>query len=65
MLNRISWLFLCFFVVLGLRCGRSEGLPVGTPAPEIQAATWFNAPNAPSLASLRGEVVLLEFWATW
>lgn len=37
---------------------------IGQPAPEIQVKHWIN--SAPlSLASLRGRVVLLEFWATW
>ncbi len=37
---------------------------IGEAAPEILVKHWFN--SAPlSLASLRGSVVLLEFWATW
>ena len=37
---------------------------VGQPAPEIEVARWINA-EPKSLADLRGQVVLLEFWATW
>ncbi|MCB9913852.1 MAG: hypothetical protein H6828_01735 [Planctomycetes bacterium] len=38
----------------------------GTPAPEIRASAWFNHLGAdPDLASLRGQTLLLEFWATW
>ena len=33
-------------------------------APEIEVAEWVGEP-AGSLASLRGRVVLLDFWATW
>jgi thiol-disulfide isomerase/thioredoxin len=33
-------------------------------APEIEVAEWVGPP-AGSLASLRGRVVLLDFWATW
>ncbi len=43
-----------------------EGSAVGDSAPEISAPSWFNhiGPD-PSLASLRGRTVLIEFWATW
>jgi hypothetical protein len=38
---------------------------VGAYAPEVEARDWFNAPSATSLQELRGNVVLLVFWATW
>jgi thiol-disulfide isomerase/thioredoxin len=38
---------------------------VGTLAPEISAKDWLNQSNNPTLAALRGQVVLVEFWATW
>ena len=37
---------------------------IGAEAPEISVKEWING-EAASLASLRGRVVLLEFWATW
>jgi thiol-disulfide isomerase/thioredoxin len=37
---------------------------IGQPAPEIAIKDWL-AGEAATLASLRGRVVLLEFWATW
>ena len=38
----------------------------GEVAPEIDGQVWFNhIGRAPTLASLRGHTVLLEFWATW
>jgi len=35
------------------------------PAPAIEATKWFNAPEEISLESLRGKVVMLDFWGTW
>lgn len=37
---------------------------VGKPALELQAEEWTGGP-AVRLASLRGKVVLVDFWATW
>ena len=36
----------------------------GKPAPELAAMQWLG-PKPPTLASLRGKVVLLYFWAHW
>jgi peroxiredoxin len=39
---------------------------VGKDAPPIQAASWLNwKGDAPTLESLKGRVVMLEFWGTW
>lgn len=37
-------------------------LPDLGPAPEFKNETWLNADEQVTLASLRGKVVLLEFW---
>ncbi len=37
---------------------------IGAAAPEISVKDWISG-EAATLASLRGSVVLLEFWATW
>jgi thiol-disulfide isomerase/thioredoxin len=37
---------------------------IGQTAPEITVAHWLNGDEV-TLADLRGQVVLLEFWATW
>lgn len=40
---------------------------VGAVPPDINAEAWLNwsGPEAPTLASLKGKVVVVEFWATW
>lgn len=37
---------------------------IGQPAPEIAMKEWLNTEPL-TLADLKGQVVLLEFWATW
>jgi len=40
---------------------RGQAVPVGQPAPDITGEPWIN--SAPlTLATLRGQVVLVEFW---
>jgi cytochrome c biogenesis protein CcdA/thiol-disulfide isomerase/thioredoxin len=50
---------------LGTRRGTGSGLPDGGAAPEIAGTQrWFNTPGGRplTLASLRGRVVLVDFW---
>ncbi|MCX6558705.1 MAG: TlpA disulfide reductase family protein [Candidatus Aminicenantes bacterium] len=37
---------------------------LGQPAPPLQAETWFNSQPL-NLASLKGQVVVIDFWAPW
>ena len=44
----------------------AQDLAVGAPAPAIEAASWLNWDgDAPTLQSLAGRVVMIEFWGTW
>ncbi|MES1180403.1 MAG: TlpA disulfide reductase family protein, partial [Verrucomicrobiota bacterium] len=38
---------------------------VGEVAPEISAKEWINLKKTPTLADLRGKVIIVDFWATW
>jgi thiol-disulfide isomerase/thioredoxin len=44
-----------------------SGPAVGQPAPPISLESWLNAgkDESPSLESLKGQTILLEFWGTW
>lgn len=46
--------------------GRQAAAPAAGAAPlELAAANWLNTDSPPTLASLRGQVLAVEFWATW
>lgn len=37
----------------------------GQKAPEIEVSQWLNRPERTTIAAHQGEVLLIEFWATW
>jgi thiol-disulfide isomerase/thioredoxin len=57
-----------FAVLLGANPGLEGQLRLGfldAPAPELSGVEVALGDGAPTLQSLRGQVVVLEFWATW
>jgi hypothetical protein len=46
----------------GMETAVPAPLPDLGPAPELQNEIWLNSDEPVTLASLRGNVVLLEFW---
>jgi len=63
MLQRANWAAVC--VVFGLATAPAWAVGVGDPAPEIRADRWYNTSGPVSLANCRGQVVVVEFWATY
>ena len=61
-MHRIANLLAAAGLVLAL-AGSASAIGVGAPAPDF-GGTWKNHESA-TLASLRGHVVLVEFWRTW
>ncbi len=49
------------------RAAKAEAPKLGATPPEVKAEAWLNweGKEPPSLASLKGKVVVVEFWATW
>jgi thiol-disulfide isomerase/thioredoxin len=51
-------------VVTSFACARDINALSGKNAPEIKAGKWLNTPPL-TLASQRGKIIVVEFWATW
>lgn len=52
----------------GLTAPVMAGVQVGDKSPAISAGSWYNLPKGiKSLtpAHLKGQIVMVEFWATW
>lgn len=50
-------------MIMGNLYAQDEGLDIGKAAPEISLATPEG--NMVSLSSLKGKLILVDFWATW
>ncbi|MCH2100621.1 MAG: hypothetical protein MK209_01665 [Planctomycetes bacterium] len=37
---------------------------IGADAPEVEVKKWFNTEPV-SISELKGQAIMLEFWATW
>ncbi len=64
MKRRASLLALLLLLATGPALAQDAGF-IGKEAPEITANDWINRPEKTSIADHRGEVLLLEFFATW
>ncbi len=63
------------FDVSGVPFGRDDPQPatrakqdppeIGSVPPEVFATSWLNTDEPQTLAKLRGQVVMVEFWGTW
>jgi len=63
LIKKITALLLILSALGMVSCKRASEQMVGSPAPDFTLKSIDG--RAVSLSSLRGRVVLLEFWATW
>ena len=61
--KKLCWIFTVILCVALLGCEAASQKPGGV-APEIEVKGWLNTEPL-TLASLKGKVVVVEFWATW
>ena len=63
MIKSLSFFTLSLFIGIQFSCSQNTGLEVGDQAPNLA----YPNPNGKiiSLESLRGKMVLIDFWASW
>ena len=64
---KLGWLALGLLGLLGRTPVMAQDGPslVGQDAPEISTKEWINSDGRSAIADFKGEVVLIEEWATW
>ena len=63
MMRRASLAALTLTLVAGSALAANSYL--GQKAPEFETNDWINRPERTTVAAHRGDVLLLEFFATW
>lgn len=65
-----SFIFISIFLILSCKKKESSekiGINIEQTAPEIELEAIFNKEDnkIPTLSSLKNEIIILDFWATW
>jgi hypothetical protein len=63
---RLGWLAAATLLLAGAvpALAQDKNL-VGEDAPELQTREWINSDGRTQISDFKGEVVLIEAWATW
>lgn len=66
MRSKLTSILLLLTLLLAVDTAHAQGLSIGDPAPKLGIEQFMQAPNGgKTLEELRGNAVVLEFWATW
>ena len=60
---KLKFCFIVLLIITGSLHAQDEILKIGQPAPEISLPDLNG--NTTTLSSLKGKLVLIDFWATW
>lgn len=63
--HRIALLAWLFMIVADAAAARPQMVDIGSPAPAFDLPVFNDGHRRVTLESLRGKVVLLDFWASW